>query len=331
MFTGHRSERLNPLRALSHPAWWGALLLLAANDHALKGSGTLPGLITGKLSDFAGLFVAPALFACVVRARSRLSVVASHAVVAFVFVLLELCHFAADIWQRLFATLGASWCTWADPTDLVALPMVLVSYSVLTPAMQRAPEPSIRRSELAGLALGLVFCTATAPHRMRKAEAPGLPNQILVDVFVHIPVNEREVAVYVQQSEIVYDCERLLKTPSQVLDVADFFVLPHSGVVFAGENQALWQPPHLEGVGHGCAALLIRASQSTWFNIGSDKLPPTFVVWDTSKIPVRPILAHQTDESSLPDGAVIIREAEDRLRLSVRGPMLMVPADSARK
>ncbi len=46
---------------LVHPLPLGAAALLFANDHLLKGSGVLPGWVTGKLSDFAGLFVFPVL------------------------------------------------------------------------------------------------------------------------------------------------------------------------------------------------------------------------------------------------------------------------------
>ena len=37
----------------------GALVVLLANDWLFKGHGILPNWLTGKLSDFAGLIVAP--------------------------------------------------------------------------------------------------------------------------------------------------------------------------------------------------------------------------------------------------------------------------------
>src|ERR1700679_4140779 len=46
---------------LVHPWPLLAVALLAVNDHLLKGSGWLPGWLTGKLSDFAGLFFFPVL------------------------------------------------------------------------------------------------------------------------------------------------------------------------------------------------------------------------------------------------------------------------------
>jgi hypothetical protein len=47
------------LDALSHPLSVGATGLLILNDHVLKSA--MPGLVTGKLSDFAGLFFFPFL------------------------------------------------------------------------------------------------------------------------------------------------------------------------------------------------------------------------------------------------------------------------------
>src|SRR5262245_66476670 len=44
-----------------HPAPLAAVLLLAVNDHLLKGWGLLPAWLTGKLSDFAGVFFFPLL------------------------------------------------------------------------------------------------------------------------------------------------------------------------------------------------------------------------------------------------------------------------------
>jgi hypothetical protein len=53
-------------RLLAHPYFTCALALLALNDHVLKG--VAPSVVTGKLSDFAGLFVA-AVMATVLTER----------------------------------------------------------------------------------------------------------------------------------------------------------------------------------------------------------------------------------------------------------------------
>ena len=56
---------------LRHPLAIAALVTLLVNDLVLKGSGLAPGWLTGKLSDFAWLIVAPVALAALVGARSR--------------------------------------------------------------------------------------------------------------------------------------------------------------------------------------------------------------------------------------------------------------------
>lgn len=65
------SKTLTVRSPLAHPWWWAALVLLVLNDHFFKGSGLLPTGVTGKLSDFAGLVVAPPLLCALVSARTR--------------------------------------------------------------------------------------------------------------------------------------------------------------------------------------------------------------------------------------------------------------------
>lgn len=52
---------------ICHPVALAAVAVLAANDHLLKGSGLLPGALTGKLSDVAGLFFFPLLLSAAIR------------------------------------------------------------------------------------------------------------------------------------------------------------------------------------------------------------------------------------------------------------------------
>lgn len=59
-------------RLFTRPAPVLAMLLVALNDHALKGAGLLPGWLTGKLSDVMGLYFAPLLLAELWDARAAL-------------------------------------------------------------------------------------------------------------------------------------------------------------------------------------------------------------------------------------------------------------------
>ncbi len=70
---------------LLHPLWWVALGLLALNDHALKPMGLLPGWLTGKLSDVAGLVVAPVMLAAMLRTRTVAARAGAFAAVTLAF------------------------------------------------------------------------------------------------------------------------------------------------------------------------------------------------------------------------------------------------------
>lgn len=127
-----RMERRRPVLALLHPAWLLALLLLALNDHVLKRIAA--SVVTGKLSDFAGLFIAPALLAVLVRATSRRAIAACHVAVAAGFALVKTFAPATMLFDRALSLVVRSH-TITDPTDLIALPMVFLAYRVLVPAM----------------------------------------------------------------------------------------------------------------------------------------------------------------------------------------------------
>jgi len=135
------------------PSSLGALALLALNDHVLKG--LAPGLLTGKLSDFAGLYFFPffllAVAATVVPAAgSPRSLGVVSLLTALVFSCINLSPAAsylyecivADIWQ-LFGRARPIRHV-ADAEDLIALPMVLVAYLVgtcnLSPPSAKAPR-----------------------------------------------------------------------------------------------------------------------------------------------------------------------------------------------
>lgn len=136
-----------PATEFVHPLPIAALILLAVNDHLLKGSGWLPGVITGKLSDFAGLFFFPLLFtACLdvmLHALNRVRGEARHdaslrmwklwlaaAVTTAVFTGIKLSEQLAHWYGELILAMDLGDFFPAvrivqDPTDLAALPMVL--------------------------------------------------------------------------------------------------------------------------------------------------------------------------------------------------------------
>ncbi len=126
------SPGVPPLRIgeLLHPVPIAAAVLLVVNDHLWKGAGLLPGWLTGKLSDLAGLTFFPLLLtACGRTARwiagrpdrglSRRALVSAIVATGVIFSALK-------ISPALAALAGAV----PDPTDLVALPMLGVAWWV---------------------------------------------------------------------------------------------------------------------------------------------------------------------------------------------------------
>jgi outer membrane protein assembly factor BamB len=159
-----------PDHVLLHPAWLGALAVLVVNDHLLKGAGLLPGWLTGKLSDFAGLVVAPALLAIALRARGARALAACHVAVGAGFALLKLWPAAAGAWSWALSGLLPS-RLWSDPTDLVALPALGASWWLVGRA-SRGPAPERDRGrKLVVAAFGLFGCVATS----RTSEPPAVP------------------------------------------------------------------------------------------------------------------------------------------------------------
>ncbi|HKQ70610.1 MAG TPA: PQQ-binding-like beta-propeller repeat protein [Polyangiaceae bacterium] len=116
-----------PARALLHPTWWASLAILVLNDHYLKSARLLPPALTGKLSDFAGLLMAPALVAALAGARRWRAFLGWHVAVGAVFAILKTSSTAATLVVDRAAWLGCHWRIVHDPTDLWALLAVGVS------------------------------------------------------------------------------------------------------------------------------------------------------------------------------------------------------------
>jgi hypothetical protein len=154
---------LRPSRALLHPLWLSALVVLVVNDHVAKGAGLVPELVTGKASDFAGLLVAQVVLAVLVRARSRRGLARVSLVLGVVFAAIKTSPWASALYERLLAFAHAT--NMVDPTDLVALLVLPVGYVVFGRAMHEPEgrEPASRRvAEALALVTAVPFCLATS-------------------------------------------------------------------------------------------------------------------------------------------------------------------------
>ncbi len=218
---------LQPERALVTPIWLAALVVLVVNDHLLKGSGLLPGVLTGKLSDFAGLIVAPVLLATLIRARSRSALLACHVAVGLVFAGIQLSIPFADLWSAAMGLLGHPWTITSDPTDLIALPMLVVSWRTLVPELGKdsAWSGSGLRQLAVGMAslVGLWATVATSDDGGGDwggdwGETEGGFEDV-VGVRAINNANEFEIAIYVRplRDLVDLDCDAVREDPAAML------------------------------------------------------------------------------------------------------------------
>ena len=164
-----RPPALRPWSALAHPLWLASLAFMVANDHVFKGSGLLPGWLTGKLSDVTGLLVAPLVLAVLLGVRSRRGWVAANVAVGGFLAAVNLSAEAAHGWAWLTEFTPLPWRRMVvDAGDLAALPALLVGGWVFGRAM--ATGPGALANGAAVLASGPAMLAAR-PH-------PRLPNAL---------------------------------------------------------------------------------------------------------------------------------------------------------
>lgn len=147
------TPRMRHRHLLLHPAFTGAVAVLAVNDHLLKGHA--PGWLTGKLSDLAGVF-ALAIVLSVVTGRPRLAAALTGAG----FLAIKTSTDAA-LWVA--PVIGG--VTRQDATDLLALLVLWPSYSLATQGIRQGRgslTPSRVLLFAASAAVALFSMTATS-------------------------------------------------------------------------------------------------------------------------------------------------------------------------
>ena len=223
---------LHPRRALLHPLWLGSLATLAINDHLLKGSGMFPELVTGKLSDFAGLLVAPLLLATLLGVRKRYAWLLAHAAVGFVFTAIQVSPAAANLWASAMGSIGFPWAITPDVTDLVALPMLAVSAWFFPRVMRATAAQNLRNAgevALAGTAVAL--CAATSPPPPNFTEP-----DLFTDIWLH-NATENPIVVRIRPlaPSVELDCDAVEADPGRLLSES-LFGNALSWTVESGEN-----------------------------------------------------------------------------------------------
>jgi hypothetical protein len=290
---------------LGHPFFWAALALLLLNDHILKGAHVLPGVLTGKLSDFAGLIVAPVVLAALLRVRGRTGRMMVLAGVAAVFGGVKLSRPMADALERLTTYTPWPWRIWCDPTDLVALSVLPLTWWLMARQSGPTTGPRVRLLacvRAAGLVLGTFACAATQP-------APG--DQVGTIFLLNGTTETQSLRLSRLVSPL--DCARNLDDPAQ-RPGADAFVLQSCPALASGEilpldqvwtNRDASAPPSYDPwTGRPtCDAVLLQA----------EGLDPVVITWSGLK-------SIETDKGEFADRA----ESEQGLILERAGERLFI-------
>ncbi|MCW3815366.1 hypothetical protein ONA91_12965 [Micromonospora sp. DR5-3] len=115
---------------LGHPVTVLALVVLVLNDHVLKAA--QPGWLTGKLSDVAGLVLAPPLVAALValavpRIPARAAAGLGLGLVGIGFTVVKTSGYAAAAASSAWSVVSGPSLVRADRTDLLALPALALA------------------------------------------------------------------------------------------------------------------------------------------------------------------------------------------------------------
>lgn len=303
---------LRPVAALRHPLWLAGLLVLALNDHLLKGSGLLPSVLTGKLSDVAGLLIAPTLLATLLRVRRPSTLLACHLAVGLVFAAIQLSATAAVAWSGVMAALGFPWVITRDPTDLLALPALALSWVGLRPAIDRT-RPRTRRParlhlEAALAGVGLFFCAATSAPPEPIAYEPWF-----TDVYLHNDT-DAPLAFTIRQLDdtLLIDCPTLLGAPGSL---RERHFLHAEAWALSEQLNAPAQSVQIVLAQRPCRAVLVTG----------EGIPSALLTWSASALPPTTVNGSTIDENH-GQGAVLVRQDDDgEVEYEAVGPVTITP------
>jgi hypothetical protein len=164
---------------LGHPVTLLALALLLLNDHVLKAAH--PSWWTGKLSDAAGLVLAPPLLG-LLTVRLRLPVWVPLLATGAGFALVKSSAAGAAVGSAAWGLIWPGAVVRADLTDLLTLPALGLAWLAWRSAAG-APEPSrwVRAARMAVvLPMALLGVAATSPPEYPSATVAGVDGERLV-------------------------------------------------------------------------------------------------------------------------------------------------------
>lgn len=254
---------------MSHSLWLVALFVLVVNDHLFKGS-ALPSWLTGKMSDVAGPIVAAALLAVLVGVRSPRGWLQAHVATALGFAAINILPVVARAVETLSASMPMPWLITVDPTDLLGLLALPLSYVVLGRAAVRSHKGDLavrKRFERMAIPVAAVACMATSAQPPDPVD-PEFPTELGALSLANETGEDRLVRVSTLKPTVGIDCDSMLADPSYALS-RDLFA--PATTWFLESGRAL----PLANTGINCSIFLIETAG----------LPSTLLAWAHSRFP----------------------------------------------
>ena len=153
------------LRWVAHPLTVGATAVLLLNDHVFKQA--WPGLVPGKLSDVAGLVVAPPALGLLfgLFLADRIGAVAAVLLAGVGFALVKLTPAGAEVASAAWSVANGPSVILADPSDLVALPTLGLAWWAwcrVAAAPPLSDGPAFRLRVMVAVPFAVLAITATS-------------------------------------------------------------------------------------------------------------------------------------------------------------------------
>jgi hypothetical protein len=182
----HLHTTRNFLNRLGSPLFLVSLVLLLLNDFVLKPN--WPGFLTGKLSDFAGLFAFGFFWCSLAPSRKRLVLISLA--LFFIWWKSAWSQPVIDIWNAWsWPAMGRT----VDPSDYLAIPILLLVPVALA---RSRPVVSYRLGQVAILGVSLFAFLATSPKAVKVAYDDQAPDY-------QFAINKQDFLLYLEEAEFL--------------------------------------------------------------------------------------------------------------------------------
>lgn len=295
--------------ALTHPVFWAALFVLLLNDRVLKGASLLPPVVTGKLSDFAGLIVAPLVLCALAAGRTPRRRAICFAAVAIVFGGIKLSGPAADALVDALAALGWQWHVAVDPTDLIALAALPVAWRLDVSHPRRAVAGG-------GALLGMVASLGSGEREPGTWSTPAYvvnATGVAIDLRVRVFNGGLDCTLLDEYGEYAFDPDAFSEGATFFLQAGETLdIRPGSTNVGAGLNEFY--------AARECHAVLLQA----------EGMPDRVVAWHSDqpelRVPLSINASNFTSDSNLNLGRIDIVGTGVLTDAQSRGDLLLFDA-----